>query len=693
MKHYILTSSLNLNTILSQERIAPQKEYVHTYYEVLPEFTGYGDVLFLFSVIPTFSIEDNERDNYPMVIEFDDDAQLNYETVPKYHSDSYEVLFVDKSIYLTPWNCKILFFSDKARIMSSLVIKESRCVKLGDKYLIDNILSEEITLSSILNDAIFSNYLKSRTKTGKKDNYDVINITKGGMWGNILGHKRSVSPDSANLKILQRRIYDIIASVISNNGNCQSVFYEELVTLDKRFRDVVYRDIKKEWNEEYERIEKQLHELEIYDTGKKNFYEKRGFSFFSLPTNFSVREKWMSYRNEITKTIDRYVERKEEDSIRNDNPFKQIVVDDYKLNTDDEFINIVLNLIYNGELNIEKLRINRVDVIKKIVSGIQNRLGGANWGNSSERKYLLSLYNNIENFEPFSLRDSPNIALISIAAFIMKGENYDDLMRYLEEEGVTDYSYILTLWGALEGYESLSKGIFKSLLTVENVNSVNTKIWKEWKPYNAFPSYVKVLSTVVNENAKSNEEQIVVLGFDSFFEKLQISVGGKKAVFNDKRIYENLYNQFGGLSESFLNAVKNSRLLNSGKGVQKYMQKAIEKMLKEKKEEGNNVDLFNGNKYFYNDSEAWNIIKDIVPDVSKDKLKQDLNWFQAELQKPKERRYKYYQQIDISNNEDTIERFCRLKEKDKDGKPQAPYFTKELREQIKQRLLAYYVNR
>lgn len=87
------------------------------------------------------------------------------------------------------------------------------------------------------------------------------------------------------------------------------------------------------------------------------------------------------------------------------------------------------------------------------------------------------------------------------------------------------------------------------------------------------------------------------------------------------------------------------------------------------------------------------IIKDIVPDESKNKIEQDLKWFQGELQKPREKRYKYYQSIDENNNNNTIERFCRLKEMEKDGKPQAPYFTKELREQIKQRLLSHYVNR
>ena len=694
MKFYILTSSLNINTILSQERIAPQKDYVHTYYEVLPEFAEYGDMLFLFSVIPTFSIKDDERDNYPMVIEFDDDIQLNYETVPKYHSESCEVLFVDKSLYLTPWNCRILFFSDKARIMSSLAIKDSKCVKLEDGFLIENIRPKEITLSSILDDDLFSDCLKSRIITGKKDNYAIINITKGGIWGNILGRKKSVSLDSARLKQIQRRIYDIIASVMSNNGDCNPRFYEELVNLNLYFCDIVYcDDIGVEWNREYKIIERKLNELEVYSIAKRNFYKKRGV--FVLPNiddmpNGRKKKAWESYRDEMIKTIDRYIAQQKDEFMKID---KQIVVDDYRLNVDDEFINLVLNLIYNGELNVEKLRINRSDVVKKIASEIQNHLGETNWNNSSERKYLLSLYNNIENFEPFSLSSSQNIALISIAAFIMKGENYDDLMRYLEEEGVTDYSYVLTLWGALEGYESLSKGVFKSLLSVENVNFVNTQIWKEWKSYDTFPSHTKNLSSEVNGNAILNEKQASVVEFDSFFEKLQMLVGKKNTVLKDKPIYENLYNQFGDLSESFLNAVKNSRLLNSGKGVQKYVRAAIEKMLHEKKEERNNIDLFNGNKYFYNDDKAWDIIKDIVPDESKNKIEQDLKWFQGELQKPREKRHKYYQSIDENNNNNTIERFCRLKEMEKDGKPQAPYFTKELREQIKQRLLSHYVNR
>ena len=217
-----------------------------------------------------------------MVIEFDDDIQLNYETVPKYHSESCEVLFVDKSLYLTPWNCRILFFSDKARIMSSLAIKDSKCVKLEDGFLIENIRPKEITLSSILDDDLFSDCLKSRIITGKKDNYAMINITKGGIWGNILGRKKSVSLDSARLKQIQRRIYDIIASVMSNNGDCNPRFYEELVNLNLYFCDIVYcDDIGVEWNREYKIIERKLNELEVYSIAKRNFYKKKGV--FVLP--------------------------------------------------------------------------------------------------------------------------------------------------------------------------------------------------------------------------------------------------------------------------------------------------------------------------------------------------------------------------------------------------------------------------
>ena len=80
-----------------------------------------------------------------------------------------------------------------------------------------------------------------------------------------------------------------------------------------------------------------------------------------------------------------------------------------------------------------------------------------------------------------------------------------------------------------------------------------------------------------------------------------------------------------------------------------------------------------------------------MPKYAEKELKSDLEWFQEELRKPKDRR-KFYSKIDVNDNIQTIEQFCHLKEKDKDGKPQAPYFTKELRGKIKERLLSYYAN-
>ena len=104
------------------------------------------------------------------------------------------------------------------------------------------------------------------------------------------------------------------------------------------------------------------------------------------------------------------------------------------------------------------------------------------------------------------------------------------------------------------------------------------------------------------------------------------------------------------------------------------------------REEGSNV-----SKYFFEDNNAWYYIESVVPEIDKEKLRNDLRWFQEQIRKPKSERYKYYQTLDEKNNELIIDKFCHLKEKpDKNGRVQAPYFTAALRLEIRDLLIGIY---
>ena len=80
MKYYIITSSLNVDNILSSESISPlsfyaKRDFGYKTFQKIDQLNILNSVV-LFSQIPYFEIHDAERENYPMIIELNDDNQL-----------------------------------------------------------------------------------------------------------------------------------------------------------------------------------------------------------------------------------------------------------------------------------------------------------------------------------------------------------------------------------------------------------------------------------------------------------------------------------------------------------------------------------------------------------------------------------------------------------------------------------------
>ena len=100
----------------------------------------------------------------------------------------------------------------------------------------------------------------------------------------------------------------------------------------------------------------------------------------------------------------------------------------------------------------------------------------------------------------------------------------------------------------------------------------------------------------------------------------------------------------------------------------------------------------NYNRHFAFDERAWSYIESVIPDrETRESLYKDWTWFIGEMRKAPSVRYQYYQNIDNTDDEHVIASFCSLKRGfNKNGKEKAPYFTEELRERIKERLLSIY---
>lgn len=488
MKYYIALSSLNIDNILSSESISPyffyeKRDFGYRSFQKIKNVILNNDIL-LFSQLPYFTIQDSDSENYPMVIEIEDDKQLN-KKIRKISSTQkeHDVFQCDESIYLNPWNCKILFFSQQAITLARLKCEDSLCNKLGHLFRIELISqNKSILLTDMLKDLSFQ---ESPFNLGKFVVDSKINKIKGFLYAYYLGITKSLSQDAAQLLSIQKRIYNIVASIINNKGISNEHFNEELRVLDAQYNEIDphKKELRQIWTEKVlsrfsstddkSAFELILKELSVESDAKMNFCRSHNILVRKMPFSLSNKNfNWTTYQNELNsytqniiyedKLKQQNVDLEKTVSIKSDYNGVFLTSSDLKL-----YNEIISKFFFDNVTTIEDLRLKKLDIATEFTKEVKNILQSEHidWESSRERVYLNSLRQNIATSEPFNLQQSPNHITMSIAAFLLKGDDFDTLSRYLEENGVPNYNYVLGLWGAACGYIDMSKPMFKPLVS------------------------------------------------------------------------------------------------------------------------------------------------------------------------------------------------------------------------------------
>lgn len=469
MKYYIPTTSLNIDNILSTESISPlyfyqERQFGSKTFEKIPyNISEYS--LYLFSEIPSFDLTRNNDafEQYPIVIEFDDDSQLDgcsHNVI--FECKNYKIISCPKTLYLTPWNSAILFFDKHAYNSSRIIIESSRNCKLGSKFLWKQATSK-FTLKDMLSHIIVESPVQF-----KNCDYE-INSVKGGLWGYILGKSKSISPDAAKLISLNNRMRNIISNTISNSGACSTNFYEQLLSFDTQYRKIADMEAYIHWNNECtENYKFVLEKFDVLKEAITKFFKLHNYnSAPEVPSKNCDKSYWISYRDKLALYTESYVKKnKVSSNIKLDSiTFQKGTLSIYNF----KIVNIILNFILQGKINKEALRITRIDVVKLVLSELSSiykaEKGEDYWKESTERKFINALFYNIRDFEPFDINSTEDIELKSIAAFLLKGDDYDALIRYLQDNNFSDYSLVLTLWGTCEGYASLHKSLIIPIIS------------------------------------------------------------------------------------------------------------------------------------------------------------------------------------------------------------------------------------
>ncbi len=501
MKRYIVTNSLNIDNILSTESISPINVYTHRKFGyqsfVELEFDIPHNYLLLFSVVPSYYIDDSYREQFPLIIEVDDDKQLN-SAIPIAEYSGISVYGLNNTILLSPENCRLLFFSSKAATWTRNNSQDSKLNKWGEYYQFDVIKPSDISLEKLLSSIHIPESISSNSRIDE-NKYDRV---KGFIYGYYLGMLKSLPSDIARLQTMQKRIYDIIASVKSNKGEINTTFINELKQLDLEYTklDPIAIQASNTWAESLNKhgltdsqLTPWLRENDMEGIVKSKFMENHGLRIRRRLHDFDILSL-DAFNKDIENHTKALIRDSKNSNIRLDDV---IISSDYssvELNREDNdtkmFNCIIQSLLWEGLFkDCEYLRLNKGDIAyestKRVVSIFKEM--NKNWDNSKERLYFHHLRQNLSEFSPFDLNEIDSIVFQSLAAFILKGEDYDDLTTYLTNQSLPTYQYALALWGGTCGYVQLSRTILENGLSkIERETLYKTIYSKLWsKEYSA----------------------------------------------------------------------------------------------------------------------------------------------------------------------------------------------------------------
>ena len=273
--------------------------------------------------------------------------------------------------------------------------------------------------------------------------------------------------------------------------------------------------------------------LKLYDEEnvlKTNFMKKNGLRSYVSLSQYgydnieAYRDSLKSYTSQIVK----------EDQIKQVSEFN--VANTFDLDptyetcmlTKDSQETILFNkfidtILWHGTApTSDTLRTDRFNIATQITISAKNIWESLNWQwqGSPAQQFMNDLRQNIKSFTPLDVKKQDNPILKALAAFILKGEDFDAIVQFCEDNSYSDYSYSLALWGATIGYVKIPKPIIASITNLpsfgENYRAIctllyNTESKGEW-PFIQQPVEIKlngVGAPVVNTDLRENVQSVI----------------------------------------------------------------------------------------------------------------------------------------------------------------------------------------
>lgn len=703
---YIPTSSLNFNNIVSSESISPSdfyrlrsygiRRFVDIYEGKYPNQTILADRPYLFSR-PESDVED-----HPMLIEI----RLEENEVTPLKKGFYST---DKTIFINPWTCRFLFFSEQDKLVTKSLSEHSLEVKISKLYI------PKMTVVRPYEECDFSKIIIRETSVLNDtcNNDERMNRLKGMLYGYYIGAMLSTSKEEVEkLRILQE-VQNEFSAIISAGAGYLSVEKEGRL-----------RDLSTRWQQlspKYIELQKELQNngfdmsaLTILSRVLKKFggslslphTENLGLSRY---TEYLIQQPVEGVKNPAMEWIEGEIEKQSNSLLRYGkkiNPedgaiiTKGVDVINIQIPDHVELVKHWLNTLLLDSKQTARDSYSKMELADMVTDSTIDFMGN-NWKESFERVFLNKLRKHIAG-EAFDV-EWDNGALCSMAAVVLRGDEWDTLLSFMQRKGMYDYRLAFALYGALTGYANMTRDFVDMLFEDKNYGF---QVYKEFygqllgKDLAPAPN---VTPTPIEVRIPEDKDTQAIPKPEK---DIGITVPIQVPIKNNEvfRIVDAIRNHpdFKEKYEKNIKKIEEEGLTNWDdiEKIDKWKtfigkvrpDKQIAKRATKKQEETiyTQGTLFaeNRDNLFFCDATAWDKIKDLVPKETQSRLKDDLEWYQRELNKGIS---KYYPKVRRDSNKETIAIFVRLKD-GKSGKQKADYFTEELREIIKQRLMSLYCN-
>ena len=550
MRLYIPTCTLNFNNILSSESISPLGFYARRGFgnkRFYPVFANDKEqVILLYSKYPRFKVEENDLENYPMVIEIEsEDYKEGFFEKAKEH-DGVDTYLCYHTINLNPFHCRIYFNSYQER--QGVLVKaeqslENKFYKLYDANI--NVKPEEkktflgvakdLFTQSEKDDFLWnSSYANCKIKDESIDvGRDVLlDKIKGFIYCYLIGANSSVSNEIGRLKALSRKLRNTLSAVVNSPDKRPTQAQDDAILNGIREFNEIYSSMDEDtiWN-------KNLLELKLSDNPQglsakdaKNLLHYWGvYDAFcnKLPLRrvYDANELWSCLEYVSPETFSRVIDNMNS-AIRKleakDNAQREKYAIEELLNVDDNLSLHILDTSYQSsfyrELICSQFKAEYKSVMEK--NGVEEPLAqaynggmilknmlGDKWDSNPASAYVGALLNHFQENSAFDLFAIENDVLSSFAAFCQKGDNIDRLVEYLVQVGFCNYKLAYGIYGATRGFTSLPK-TFTSVLINGNKDYYQSFASNVWRMLNGIEIKDAVLPKASNNTSVIVESQL-----------------------------------------------------------------------------------------------------------------------------------------------------------------------------------------